>query len=121
MTVEKANFLVLLPAHVVHTLVGLNISDLEGKKELHFNQQQKGEVVLKKKKYIKKSKKTGEKKSFLIQRRVNEVIMTLESLEKLCERMIAGSFKTLKEPSLVKSAQSRNEQASAARAAWLSE
>lgn len=28
-TVEKANFLILLPPHVVHTLVGLHISDLE--------------------------------------------------------------------------------------------
>lgn len=27
-TVEKADFLVLLSSHVVHTLVGLNISDL---------------------------------------------------------------------------------------------
>lgn len=27
-TVEKANFLVLFPPHVVHTLVGLHISDL---------------------------------------------------------------------------------------------
>lgn len=36
-TVEKANFLILLPPHVVHTLVGLHISDLEGKKEeKHF-------------------------------------------------------------------------------------
>lgn len=31
MTVEKANFLILFPPHVVHTLVGLYISDLEGK------------------------------------------------------------------------------------------
>lgn len=31
-TVEKANFLILLPAHVVHTLVGLYISDLGTKK-----------------------------------------------------------------------------------------
>lgn len=29
-TVEKANFLILLPPHVVHTLVGLHISDLGG-------------------------------------------------------------------------------------------
>lgn len=29
-TVEKANFLVLFPPHVVHTLVGLHISDLGG-------------------------------------------------------------------------------------------
>lgn len=28
--VEKANFLILLPPHVVHTLVGLHISDLGG-------------------------------------------------------------------------------------------
>lgn len=27
-TVEKANFLILLPPHVVHTLVGLHISNL---------------------------------------------------------------------------------------------
>lgn len=31
-TVEKAYFLILFPPHVVHTLVGLYISDLEGKK-----------------------------------------------------------------------------------------
>lgn len=28
-TVKKADFLVLLSSHVVHTLVGLNISDLQ--------------------------------------------------------------------------------------------
>lgn len=31
-TVEKANFFILFPPHVVHTLVGLYISDLEGEK-----------------------------------------------------------------------------------------
>lgn len=40
-TVEKANFLILFPPHVVHTLVGLYISDLEGEKRQHFNQLQK--------------------------------------------------------------------------------
>lgn len=35
-TVEKANFLILFPPHVVHTLVGLYISDLEGKKKAPF-------------------------------------------------------------------------------------
>lgn len=39
-TVEKANFLILFPPHVVHTLVGLYISDLEGERQ-HFNQWQK--------------------------------------------------------------------------------
>lgn len=39
-TVEKANFLILLPPHVVHTLVGLHISDL-GEGWQHFKQLQK--------------------------------------------------------------------------------
>lgn len=34
MTIKKANFLVLLPPHVVHTLVGLHISYLEGEKQM---------------------------------------------------------------------------------------
>lgn len=36
-TVEKANFLILFPPHVVHTLVGLYISDLEGGKKGHIS------------------------------------------------------------------------------------
>lgn len=32
MTVKKADLLILLSSHVVHTLVGLNISDLQKEK-----------------------------------------------------------------------------------------
>lgn len=34
MAVEEAHFLVLLPSHVVHTLIGLHISDLQTVKTL---------------------------------------------------------------------------------------
>lgn len=36
--VEKANLLILFPPHVVHTLVGLYIPDLEVEERQHFNQ-----------------------------------------------------------------------------------
>lgn len=78
MTVEKAYFLILFPPHVVHTLVGLYISDLEGKKATFQP--------------IAKTKNTDPPsidinlrrglfnhwltKPFLIMKRVNEAIMT---------------------------------------------